>query len=79
MARTVRLHPAVIAIGVVVVGQLFGAVGLLVAVPLTAAVVIIVDEVWVRPMEVAAQRDAAPELRLTQMETTQELRGPQRY
>ena len=34
MAQRVRLHPAVIAIGVVVVGQLFGFVGLFVAVPI---------------------------------------------
>lgn len=64
MARTMSLHPAVIAIGVVVVGQLFGAVGLLVAVPLTAAVVILVDEIWVKPMESAAPHGAAPDLEL---------------
>ena len=33
MSQTVRLHPAVIAIGVVLVAQLFGFVGLFVAVP----------------------------------------------
>jgi predicted PurR-regulated permease PerM len=47
MARAVKLHPAVIAIGVIVVGQLFGLVGLIVSV----AIVIVVDELWVKPME----------------------------
>jgi predicted PurR-regulated permease PerM len=49
MAQTVRLHPAVIAIGVVVVGQLVGIAGLLVAVPILSLVVILVDELWVKP------------------------------
>jgi predicted PurR-regulated permease PerM len=51
MARAVKLHPAVIAIGVIVVGQLFGAVGLIVSVPILTAIVILVDELWVKPME----------------------------
>ena len=53
MARTVKLHPAVIAVGVVVVGQLFGFVGLLVAVPILSMLVIMVEELWVKPMEEA--------------------------
>lgn len=48
MAQTVRLHPALIAIGVVVVGQLLGIVGLFVAVPILALIVVLVDEVWVK-------------------------------
>lgn len=59
MARTVKLHPAVIAIGVIVVGQLFGAVGLIVSVPILAAIVILVDELWVKPMEARSLADAA--------------------
>ena len=51
MARAVKLHPAVIAIGVIFVGQLFGAVGLIVSVPILTAIVILVDELWVKPME----------------------------
>ena len=53
MARTVKLHPAVIAFGVVVVGQLFGFVGLIVAVPILSLLVILVEELWVKPMEEA--------------------------
>ena len=48
MAQTVRLHPALIAIGVVVVGRLLGILGLFVAVPILALIVILVDEVWVK-------------------------------
>ncbi len=53
MAQTVRLHPAVIAIGVVIVGQLFGFIGLFVAVPILSLIVIGTDEFWVRPLEEA--------------------------
>ena len=56
MSRTVRLHPALIAVGVVVVGQLFGFVGLVVAVPILSLITILVEELWVMPMEEAARR-----------------------
>jgi predicted PurR-regulated permease PerM len=51
MAQTVRMHPALIAIGVVVVGQLFGFVGLFVAVPILSLLQILVDELWVQQLE----------------------------
>jgi predicted PurR-regulated permease PerM len=51
MAQRVRLHPAVIAIGVVVVGTLFGFVGLFVAVPILSLIIIAVEEFWVKPIE----------------------------
>jgi len=57
MSRAVKLHPAVIAIGVVVVGQLFGIVGLIVAVPILSMIVILVEELWVHPMEEADRLD----------------------
>jgi predicted PurR-regulated permease PerM len=53
MAQRVKLHPAVVAIGVVVVGQLFGFVGLFVAVPILSLVVLVVEEFWVKPVEQA--------------------------
>jgi predicted PurR-regulated permease PerM len=60
MSRTTRLHPALIAVGVVFVGQLFGIVGLFVAVPIISALVILTDEVWVKEIEAAhARREAA--------------------
>ncbi len=51
MANRVRLHPALVAIGVVVIGQLFGFIGLFVAVPILSMMVILVDEIYVQPME----------------------------
>jgi predicted PurR-regulated permease PerM len=51
MAQTVRLHPAVIAIGIVIVAQLLGFAGLLVAVPILSLIVILVDELWVKPQQ----------------------------
>jgi predicted PurR-regulated permease PerM len=53
MAQRTRMHPAMIAIGVVVVGQLFGFVGLFVAVPILSMLVISVEEFWVKPIEEA--------------------------
>lgn len=50
MSRAVSLHPAVLLAGVVVVGQLLGFLGLLVAVPITSATVILVRELWVVPL-----------------------------
>jgi predicted PurR-regulated permease PerM len=51
MAQRTKLHPALIAIGVVVVGQLFGYIGLFVAVPIISMAVILGDELWVKPNE----------------------------
>jgi predicted PurR-regulated permease PerM len=51
MSQRTRMHPAVIAIGVVVVGQLFGFIGLFVAVPILSLIVISVEEFWVKPIE----------------------------
>lgn len=58
MARTVKLHPALIAVGVVVVGELFGIVGLIVAVPIISMFVILVEEFWVKEVEEAHARQA---------------------
>ena len=51
MAQRVQLHPAVVAIGVIVVGQLFGFAGLFVAVPILSLIMIAIDELWVRPLQ----------------------------
>jgi predicted PurR-regulated permease PerM len=55
MSHRTRMHPAMIAIGVVVVGQLFGFVGLFVAVPILSLMVIGVEEFWVKEIEQADQ------------------------
>jgi predicted PurR-regulated permease PerM len=64
MAQRVRLHPAVIAIGVVVVGQLFGFVGLFVAVPILSMIIIAVEEFWVKPIEEGYAEDRRTEIEL---------------
>ncbi len=51
VARIVKLHPAVVAIGVVAVDQLFGFVGVIVAVPIIATIKILIEELWVKPVE----------------------------
>ena len=56
MARTVKLHPALIAVGVVVIGELFGFLGLFVAIPILSLIVILVEEFWVKPLEDAGPR-----------------------
>jgi predicted PurR-regulated permease PerM len=53
MSQRTRMHPAMIAIGVVVVGQLFGFVGLFVAVPILSLIVIATEEFWVKEIEEA--------------------------
>jgi predicted PurR-regulated permease PerM len=64
MSRQVKLHPAVIAIGVLVVGRLLGFAGLFVAVPVLSFVTVIVEEFWIKPMEDADRRRAHTELEL---------------
>jgi predicted PurR-regulated permease PerM len=51
VARTVKLHPAVVAVGVVAVDQLFGFIGLFVAIPILVTIKILLEELWVLPME----------------------------
>jgi predicted PurR-regulated permease PerM len=56
MSQRTRMHPAMIAIGVVVVGQLFGFVGLFVAAPILSLLVITTEEFWVKPLEQSHRR-----------------------
>ncbi|MHB8660010.1 MAG: AI-2E family transporter [Solirubrobacteraceae bacterium] len=51
VARNVELHPALVATGVVAVDQLFGFLGLIVAVPILATISILVEELWIKPVE----------------------------
>lgn len=51
MSRTVHLHPVVIAIGVVAVGQVFGFLGLIIAVPILSTIMILGEELWASPLE----------------------------
>jgi predicted PurR-regulated permease PerM len=70
MSRTTRLHPAMIAIGVLAVGKLFGVVGLFVAVPIISAVVILTEETWVREIEAAEARRTAEALKVAKPGTS---------
>jgi len=54
MSRTVELHPALLAFGVVLIGAFLGVLGLLLAVPILAGIVVLVQELWVRPKELQA-------------------------
>jgi predicted PurR-regulated permease PerM len=60
MARAVELHPAVVAVGVVAVERLFGFIGLIVAVPILATFRVLIDELWIKPMEERTLTLAAP-------------------
>jgi predicted PurR-regulated permease PerM len=51
VARTVELHPAVVAVGVVAVDRLFGFVGLIVAVPIIVTIKVLVEELWIKRVE----------------------------
>jgi predicted PurR-regulated permease PerM len=64
MSQRVRMHPAMIAIGVVVVGQLFGFVGLFVAVPILSLITICVQEFWVREIEEEERLRKRPDIEL---------------
>ena len=63
VARTVKLHPALVAIGVLAVEQLFGFIGLLVAVPILATAMILIDELWVQPLERGGGRASVEQIR----------------
>ncbi len=58
VARTVELHPAAVAVGVVAVDRLFGFVGLIVAVPILVTVKILLEELWIHPLEERRAHDA---------------------
>jgi len=60
MSRYVSLHPAIIVIGVVVVGQVVGFLGLFVAVPIISAIVILIRALWVDPLRREDERRAPP-------------------
>lgn len=54
MARTVEMHPALVAIGVLVMAQLFGLIGVIISIPLLSLTMILVEELWINPQEAAA-------------------------
>ena len=50
MSRAVSLHPAVIVFAILIMGTLFGFVGVFFAIPLVAALQVLVIELWVKRM-----------------------------
>jgi predicted PurR-regulated permease PerM len=76
MSNRTKLHPALIAIGVLVVAQLFGFIGLFVAVPIISMAVILSEELWVKPTEERhGLRTASPLERVSPQDAAAE-RGP---
>jgi predicted PurR-regulated permease PerM len=57
MARTVDMHPAVVAIGLLVMAALFGLIGVLIAIPLLSLAVILVEALWIEPQEARFNRE----------------------
>ena len=51
MSRAVDLHPAVVIFAILVMGTLFGLIGVFLAVPLVAALQVLVRELWVQKMD----------------------------
>jgi predicted PurR-regulated permease PerM len=64
MSQRTRMHPAMIAIGVVVVGQVFGFVGLFVAVPILSLLMITAEEFWVKPIEESERQRRVDQIEL---------------
>jgi predicted PurR-regulated permease PerM len=51
MSQAVRLHPALVLFAILVMGTLFGIIGVVLAVPLVAALQVLVNELWVKKMD----------------------------
>ena len=62
MARSVRLHPVVVILAVLAMGDLLGLAGIILAVPTAAVVTVLLDELYVKPLGAApaAEEPAAP-------------------
>lgn len=73
MSRAVALHPAVVLFAIVIMGTLFGFIGLLLAIPLVAAIQVLVQELWVRRMDEVGE-DPDPPSRQKERKHQQKLR-----
>lgn len=51
MSRAVSLHPVVVVFALLIMSTLFGFIGLLLAIPLVAAIQVLVRELWVKRMD----------------------------
>ena len=61
MSRAVSLHPVIIVFALLIMGTLFGFIGVLLAIPLAAALHVLVHELWVKRMnELGTDLDPPP-------------------
>ena len=51
MSQAVSLHPALVIFAIVIMGTLFGFIGILLAIPLVAALYVLVHELWTKRMD----------------------------
>lgn len=75
MSRVVTLHPVVVISAILIMGTLFNVIGLLLAVPLVAALSVLVRELWVARMD---QIGTDPRASVPKQEKTPEKIGPLR-
>ncbi|HEX2098335.1 MAG TPA: AI-2E family transporter [Rubrobacteraceae bacterium] len=68
MSRAVSLHPAVIVFALLIMGTLFGLVGIVLAIPLFAALAVLVRELWIKQMDEKGTDPNPPEEDETTME-----------
>ena len=61
MSRAVSLHPAVVVYAVLIMGTLFGFVGVFLAVPLVAALHVLLRELWIERMDRMGTDPSPPE------------------
>ncbi len=59
MARSVQLHPVLVILAVLAMGDLLGLVGVILAVPAAAVVTVLLDELYVKPLGAAPSPRAA--------------------
>lgn len=61
MSRAVSLHPVIIVFALLIMGTLFGFIGVLLAIPLVAALHVLVQELWIKRMnQLGADPDPPP-------------------
>jgi predicted PurR-regulated permease PerM len=60
MSRAVDLHPALVVFAILVMGTLFGLLGIFLAVPLVAAFQVLVRELWVKRMDQVGTDSSPP-------------------
>jgi predicted PurR-regulated permease PerM len=61
MSRAVSLHPVIIVFALLIMGTLFGFIGVLLAIPLVAALQVLVQELWIKRMnELGTDPDPPP-------------------